>query len=842
MQQEACKALIDAHVVTGGIMDEATTKSRFNHKSVLINLYEECDIPTQKAIAETLARFYKIPLINLDKITPSPALVHKCKQEQARQWYFLPIVEHGDQVVVGMLDPTDLNNVDTLRHLFRKPIQPVFIYAHDFERGLYRFFRKGADIPEENDNLLDTMQLKRVVNNGDEAAATDHKAIAAKFVRHILTRALACGASDLLIEPLQHESLISLRIEGGTYRLFRLSSSHHGEVVSALRELVKLKEENTGSSQRCSFSLQYNKRALKLLMHFQPSPNGERISVRIIDPQVAALTLDQLQLRKSIRQGIETVLAERGLFLVTGPSGSGKSTAIGAFLRHIAAADDKRKIISLEDLVIEKIPGVKQARFATGANKSSVIAAALKHSPDVLVLDEVTDAEAVGKAAKAAEDALVILSLQADGIAEALARLLRLGLDRKQLSSVLRAIYTQKVIRTICPDCKASNLIHPKTIHQLNIPPSFTFHAGNGCEACKQTGYRGIVTVAELLQLDADASRMLAEGAGGGELYTEARYNGMLTLFEAGLNKAIDGTTSLEEVLAVLPSPQVFDFAAHIHLGRIGPLNRPGGKPEASGTVASQSLDTLQTSSFSDLFGESGQETEAAPETPTEVPAPPTSTPPEMSGMALPEKPAAAAATSDKLSVLLLDDSPVMLQYTHHILESSGLFDVETAGAVDEAWEKLQQHHFHLVITDHEMPVQSGQEFIERIRMQPSLNHTGTMLLTGNLKEASALSAGADGYVSKPTDPELLIARARSIAEIYKRMAGGAASAPQPVAVAATEPLDSGSGHDESAADNRGRVDFNERDMDRIGAFELDTQQFGSPKELSDSSEVEDKE
>jgi len=820
MQKEACQALIDAHAVSSSAIEEAKLKNRFNHRSVLLNLFEESDLETQKSVTETLAKFYKIPLMNLDKINPSPALIRMCKPEQARQWHFLPIVENDSQVVVGMIDPTDLDNVDMLRRIFHKPIQPVFIYAHDFERGLYRFFRKGADKPVENAKLLDTIELKHVVGAGaGEADGQSEEAIASKFVRHILLRALTFEASDLLIEPMEHESLISLCIEGGTYRLFRLSLSHHSSIVTALRQLMKLGESNPGGSQRGSFTLRFREQSFRLLAHFQPSPSGEKVSVRIIDPQRSALTLEQLQLPASMRAMLEKSLdASSGLILVTGPSGSGKSSAISAFLRHVGSTG--KRIISLEDLVTETIPGIKKAQFpAVGVAKSAILTSALKHNPDMVVIDEVSDAESLTIALQASNQCLMVISVPCEGVAEVISRFLRLGLDRKRLADTLHLVYTQRTVRKICPDCKTSTLIHPKTIQQLHIPSSFGFHTGGGCKACRQTGYRGTITVGELMPLTPELGEKLSTGASAEELYTDARIAGMMTMFESGLNKAIDGTTSLEEVLGALPMPQSFNFKASIHLGRIGHLN-------AAQVAAKQAVNFEQSESdvpLESLFDESEAPEEAsaakqAMEAKSAAGA-------DVLEPAVAEAVPAAPKASDKLVVLLVDDSPVMLQYTSHILTSAGPFEVVTAGNVDDAWQKLQQQHFHLVITDHEMPGQTGQEFIERIRQQPSLNHTGTMLLTGNLKEASALAGGADGYVSKPTDPELLVARARSIAEIYKRMAVNAASKSTGQFIAVDGALHK---HAHPSPSGAMQVDFTASDMERISSLQLDTQQFGT--------------
>ena len=162
-----------------------------------------------------------------------------------------------------------------------------------------------------------------------------------------------------------------------------------------------------------------------------------------------------------------------------------------------------------------------------------------------------------------------------------------------------------------------------------------------------------------------------------------------------------------------------------------------------------------------------------------------------------------------KSSILLVDDSPVTLEFTRHILEVSGHFGIDTAETAMKALEMLQQKQYHLVITDQEMPEQTGQEFIASIRQHPSLNGVGTILLTGNLSEMSALEGGADGYISKPTDPELLVARAKSISDIYRRLSGVAPLQPTPASAT-------------KAPDRTGKVEFTDADMAKISDLELD--------------------
>jgi two-component system chemotaxis response regulator CheY len=166
-----------------------------------------------------------------------------------------------------------------------------------------------------------------------------------------------------------------------------------------------------------------------------------------------------------------------------------------------------------------------------------------------------------------------------------------------------------------------------------------------------------------------------------------------------------------------------------------------------------------------------------------------------------------------KSSILLVDHSPVTLEFNRHILDVSGHFTIDTAETAIKALEMLQQKRYYLVITDQEMPEQTGQEFIKTIRQHPSLNSVGTILLTGNLNEMLALEGGADGYISKPTDPELLVARAKSISDIYRRLSG-VAPVQSTITTASNIPVKS---------DNKtGKVEFTAADMDKISDFELD--------------------
>ncbi|MCK5307667.1 MAG: Flp pilus assembly complex ATPase component TadA, partial [Zetaproteobacteria bacterium] len=643
------------------------------------------------------------------------------------------------------------------------------------------------------------------------------------------------------------ESKISLLIDGGSYDLCALSISNHKAIVTAVMELAKMDTSNIGVDQRSRCRTKFRDQEYTLIYRVTPTPNGERISIYIVDAQLDNLTLETLGLQDSSIEQIKTIFRGPGIFLITGNAGSGKSTTLQAFTRYAATLNVP--VFTIEDIVRQKINGVQQLQIKPGGpSKSAILNSLLSRKVDIVIVDE-ADREVLPVAVEAANrGCLVLLCVSAPGIRVALSKLLCSDISRSKLASSLKLIYNQRIIRKLCPSCKTAATLYPATIDQWKIPKSLSLHSSKGCDACSHTGYQGTVPLAELLPFNEKLEALVNQGASGPEIVEEARYQGMLTLFEQGVNRAIEGVTSLEEVLATLPCDEPINIKSRMKYGRVIPMQRDSFTPapqlmesdEKAQIVApsiSLSLEEEAKSSAEESHISLSSEEEAKPSAEeshislsSEEEAKPSAEESHssitFSGMAMPaaekpaiikeeEEPAPSPATAAveqgkgdvKSSILLVDDSPVTLEFTRHILEVSGHFGIDTAETAMKALEMLQQKQYHLVITDQEMPEQTGQEFIASIRQHPSLNGVGTILLTGNLSEMSALEGGADGYISKPTDPELLVARAKSISDIYRRLSGVAPLKP----ASATK-----------APDRTGKVEFTDADMAKISDLELD--------------------
>jgi len=810
MRIEAEKELIQSGAVSAADIQSAKEVSRNNQSSILINLLTNRSIEIGESITTTLAQHYKIPMISLNKVTPPPKLMKQCNPDLARKLYFLPISEQGNQIVVGMVDPLDLNFIDEIRAIYHKSVQPVFICKDDFERNFYRFFRQGIERPEEGKSLLDTQALKRTVLGSEQADTTEKSVAARKFASQIISKAISSSASTLNIEPHSDESQVSLQVDGADYNLCKLSIPNHKLIVTAIMELAKIDPSSSGVDQRSRRRIKFHDLEYTLIYRVTPTPNGERIVIHIVNSRLANLTLEELELPDASVEQIKEVFNEPGIFLVTGANGTGKSTTLQAIIRYAVTLN--ARIFTIEDIVRQKIGGIQQLQVKPGGpSKAAILKSLLTRKVDVVMIDE-ADREMLPVVVEAVnKGCLVILCISSPGIKEALSKLLRSGISRSELAPSLKMVYNQRIIRKLCPSCKTAATLHEATVNQWHVPKSLALYSGKGCDACSHTGYHGTMPLAEILPFNEGLETLINQGASGPEIFEEARYQGMLTLFELGINRAIDDSTSLEEVLATLPCDEPFEIKSRMKFGRIMPIQKessPTQPVENETKTEHESALLLPHSEDASMLSRGG---DSASISMPEISMQTSERPAIIKEEEKPE-PASPAVVqskdSDKASILLVDDSPVTLEFTRHILEVSGHFSVDISDTAIKALEMLQLKQYHLVITDQEMPEQTGQEFIESIRQHPTLNSVGTILLTGNVNEMSALGGGADGYIAKPTDPELLVARAKSISDIYKRLAGVT-----PVQPAATQPQDN---------NRTGKVEFTTADMAKISSFELD--------------------
>ena len=761
VKKEVSEELIRRGLVTAAMLEEAAAAKSRNGESILTNLLFDKRVKNKDEITNSLARFLKIPVISLASVQPDPRLIRKCSKEMARKYRFVPIAVSGRHVVVGMLDPMDLQKIDELSGLFGRPVQAVFIRKSDFEAHIHGLFHDAGIATGKL--RVDPADIKK----GNDAS------LVGKVLTSAIAKAVRGHASALDFLPEKDRAFIRFRFGGTMKTVHELPMELHRRMIARIREMAKItpasgKKRQTG---QCRVGIGTS----RFLLHVTiiPTAANEHACIRIADVEALKLPVDSLGFDPAVLPAVrEALSADEGMVLVTGPPGSGKTCTLYAFMRH--ARKLGRKIMMIESPVEMRVEGVTQIQVDEEHGFGEAMQAALDENADVIVIGDIRDSDAARFAFDAASRGhLVLAGMEAGRIREVFRAMKDRGVDPAQVASVLRIISAQRLVRKLCPDCKSKAKVHEEISQQWGIGEALEFYEPKGCDQCLRSGFKGRLAVHETMIVDDAMRDLIAAGTHALELEKQARYRGMLTMFEAGMNRAIEGSTSLEEVFGSLPCPDTFNLQERLHVGRVGHLYDPDAVPQGDDSLAEMfraekeaakeaAAEPLNHGIFIPAAEPAGEA--AASEAPVAEPV--------AEGEAVTaasEQPAASAtAAAEKATILLVDDSPTTLEYIKHILSVGGLH-VETADCAEKAWEMLQQQRPDLVLTDFILPDMSGGELIERIRQTPAFDDIGTMMMTANKDEASALNSGADAFIGKPTDPDLLIAKAKSIIGIYKR-------------------------------------------------------------------------
>jgi len=773
LKQEASDALIGHGLITSDDLRDAREIRKTTGHSTLVNLLLSERVRNKDGITNFLASFFKIPVISLNHVQPDSRLIRQYNINLARKHFCIPIACSGGGVVVGMLDPLDLDQVDELVRIFSKPVRPVFLRKNDFAAHIHAIF---------HDIGTSTSQLKL----GElKQMTSDNSQFIAKLLSTSIVKAVRTQATELRFSPGESSATIKFCFDGRVKTVHEMPLDIYARVILKIRQMAKLEMVGSNRPQKGRCKVRVGDSSLILRIAVLPDTCGEKATIRMLDAGFLTLPLNELGFDPESLPGIEQILAdEQGMVLVAGPERSGRSGTLYSFARH--TLQHNRSLISIEDPIEIRLEDAVQMQVDAGKGRSfaSLLRVALSRNPDAVSISTLNDEETATSAFSAARNqCLLMASIKANRAVQVIRQLTRMGVMADDIAATLKVVAAQRLIRKLCPHCKAKTTLHDDTRRQWGIDGDVNFYASRGCDRCMQTGFHGYLVVHEVMQIDEEIGQMIISGEKPEGIETMARHQGMLTLFEAGINRAIEGSTSLDEVLGVLPCPTEFKLHKRLKFGRVMHLqDSKADVPRDSITeVFRKGREQAQSELASvDIFGEesaTGEEIEAVESKPIDaredlhVPEEPEEAAQPMETSADESAVHSSESHAGKHTILLVDDSPTTLQFIKHILTVGGYFRVETADSAEAAWDMLQGWMPNLVITDYMLPDMDGEGLIARIRQTPVLASVGTMLMTANREEKEALGGGADAYIGKPTDPELLLARVQSIINIYSRFA-----------------------------------------------------------------------
>ncbi len=472
----------------------------------------------------------------------------------AKNYEVLPYKEESGELKVFVSNPLSFHVLDDIRAIFSKTVSPVMTTSPKIQEAINKVYEKstsGLDGFDEVDG--EEYDLEDPVIDLLEAGDDDAPVI--KLVNSLLFRAVKEKASDIHIEPFEKDMMVRFRIDGVLFDIFRPPKKLQNAITSRIKVMANLNIAEKRLPQDGRIPLKLAGKDIDVRLSTVPTAFGERIVMRLQDRSNVILDLDQLGFSKPSLVQIDEVMKKTyGILLVTGPTGSGKSTTLYSCLSKINTID--RNIVTVENPVEQRIHGIGQIQTneKIGLTFSSALRAILRQDPNVVMIGEIRDLETAEIAINASLTGHLVLStIHTNDSPGVFPRLIDMGCEPFLIATSLVGVIAQRLVRVLCPHCKVPYTPTELELKTLELDPSrikgANIHKPVGCNECAQKGYAGRTLIQEFLEMDDNLRSLIMKRADGSQIKKAAEANGMVTFRDHGIQKVLDGITSIEEVL-----------------------------------------------------------------------------------------------------------------------------------------------------------------------------------------------------------------------------------------------------------------------------------------------------
>jgi type IV pilus assembly protein PilB len=474
-----------------------------------------------------------------------------------RRHDLLPIGLSGDTITVAMANPGDVFALDDVRAATRMRVAAVVAERADLRTAIDRFLRADGELNDLTTALEEESRPSSAIVPVTDALEDDAPIV--RFVNLIISQAIQDRASDIHIEPAEHDMGVRYRIDGVLHEMQRAPKNVQNGVISRLKIMSDIDIAERRKPQDGRMSVVHGGRQIDLRVATLPTVYGEKVVMRILDNSNTSLGMEQLALLDRNAAAFKRSYTKPyGMILVTGPTGSGKSTTLYTTLNAVARPEIN--VITVEDPVEYRMAGINQVQVnpKAGLTFASALRSILRSDPDVVLLGEIRDHETAQIAIEASLTGHLVLStLHTNDAPSAITRLTEMDIEPFLVGSALDCVVAQRLARRLCDRCREP---HVQSVESLvNLKVGFTadmpipaLYRPVGCQACSQTGYRGRVALHEVMSVTEEIERLAVARASSAEIGRLAREQGMLTLRQDGWAKAQLGITSIEEILRVV--------------------------------------------------------------------------------------------------------------------------------------------------------------------------------------------------------------------------------------------------------------------------------------------------
>ncbi len=514
-----------------------------------LSLIRSYDYIKEADVLKKLASELQIQYVDLDSIDLDYHLTERVPLSQLKRYTALPIAEDDLSVTVVFNDPFNMEAHEAIQRLFpRKPMKVAVAVKKQIDSYLFKV--------ELKDSVKDL--VKRVRDELNSIATLEEQQEASSILMLIDVVLKACingRASDIHIEPTEKNCMVRGRVDGKLTEMFIFEKDIYPPMASRLKLLANLDIAEKRKPQDGRFSTMVGDREYDFRISTLPILYGESIVMRVLDKQKALVKLEDAGMDAiSYQKLLRGLQAPYGIILVTGPTGSGKTTTLYGALNELRNVEDK--VITVEDPVEYRMNLIQQVQVnpKVGLSFADALRSILRQDPDKIMIGEIRDQETLEIAIKAALTGhLVISTLHTNDAISAIPRMADMGIEHYLISGALVAIQAQRLVRKICTHCKTKEELPPSVLEEIKdyIPEDATFYTGKGCKECNDTGYMGREMICEVLSISDELSSLIARGASKDELRAQAEKEGFIPLFQNGIQKALDGVTSIEEILRV---------------------------------------------------------------------------------------------------------------------------------------------------------------------------------------------------------------------------------------------------------------------------------------------------
>ncbi len=703
-------------------------------------------VATDEVILEKLSARYRLKIATLAQVDPT--IRDRVPEQLVRRFRVAPIRMTDSFLEVATSNPFDLDAEKAMAFAMTREIRPLLAAPSQIATKLDQLYRPEKAL----DRLLEGMAEPDLVTLTDAAPAEDINITATeaeasqrpvvKLVDLIISEGILSRSSDIHIEPEEGGVAVRYRIDGVLRQVMKIPRAAGVPLISRIKIMSSLDIADRLRPQDGRARVSVNGQPIDLRVSTLPAALGEKVVIRILDSRATVKSLDGLGLNPGESEAIQRLLENHeGIILVTGPTGSGKSTTLYSMINLIKG--EGVNIVTVEDPVEYRIAGIVQVQVQekAGLTFAAALRSILRQDPNVVLVGEIRDRETAQIAVQASLTGHLVLStLHTNDAANAVTRLVDIGVEAYKIAAALRGVVAQRLMRKLCPTCKEVWMEAPPERLKKWLPTGTPLYRAAGCPDCAMTGYRGRFSILEVLTMSAELERRIAAGETADKIAAAGRRAGMKFLWESGLSHVMRGESTIDELLRVVDIPGEEEGVVEAV-----PAPHPGRAP-----------------GHARVSGPS----HAVPHAPPPSPHSPEPLGAHFELLEEPASPRTSGAHGEPArKVLLVDDEDSLRKVMKELLERDGYLVTEARDGV-QALDQVDRVGPDIIVLDLNLPGLDGYGVLSHLRSRPATAMIPVIVLTAKGdedNEVRVFELGADDFLSKPFRARALSARLEAV-------------------------------------------------------------------------------